>query len=524
MLAKFATETMTSWHGRKISPVYSLLQDLKEPDWHSLRTDEAKAFWATHKAWSERIEVARRGERPGDILVLAEEAPTRVLQLEAYRTAGKALVSLGQFDFALAQYENALALDPTDLESRRQKGVLLGRSTRPNRYDEAKVWLTAVVQDHPNDAESWALLGRIEKEAWTNTWLAEGKTVEQMREDAAYEESMLREAIKTYATGFRKDPRHYYSGINAITLLYLLKDLTGKDENVQERRAMEGGVRWAVESALAEPGNDYWEKVTLAELELLVSDPTVMENAYKDAVAVGRKDKDWFALDSSRRQLLLLKNLEFRPDAVEVALQVFDRALKQLKAPEVRWEPRLVFLFSGHMIDAPGRTEPRFPPEAEPIAANAIAEKLDELEAGPEDLAICGGACGGDLLFAEACLQRGLRLEMRIPFEEPKFLKESITFVGEGWRKRFYKVKDHKKTQLFVMPAALGPLPKRVDPYARHNLWQLYTALAWGPTKVRFICLWNRKEGDGPGGTKHMHDTVLQHSGQVYILNTTVLW
>lgn len=35
---------------------------------------------------------------------------------------------------------------------------------------------------------------------------------------------------------------------------------------------------------------------------------------------------------------------------------------------------------------------------------------------------------------------------------------------------------------------------------------------------------WNRKEGDGPGGTKHMHDTVLQHSGQVYVLDTTMLW
>jgi len=51
-----------------------------------------------------------------------------------------------------------------------------------------------------------------------------------------------------------------------------------------------------------------------------------------------------------------------------------------------------VFLFSGHMIDKAGRTPPRFPPDKEPVAAKAISDKLDELEAGPVDLAICAAA------------------------------------------------------------------------------------------------------------------------------------
>jgi len=79
---------------------------------------------------------------------------------------------------------------------------------------------------------------------------------------------------------------------------------------------------------------------------------------------------------------------------------VFDSALKKYKPPI---EPRYVLLFSGHMIDAPGRKEARFPPEKEREAAEAIAIKLDELKTGEKDLALCGGACGGDLLFAEAC-------------------------------------------------------------------------------------------------------------------------
>jgi tetratricopeptide (TPR) repeat protein len=334
-LAVFATETMQSWHGRKISPVYHFLPYLQEPDWKSLRVDEAKEFWEAHEAWESRVEVARKSNRPGDILVFAQEAPTQILRIAAHRKAGKALLSLGQFAFALDQYEEALALDPTDLESRRQKGLLLGRC---NKYDAAREWLNTLVADHPNDAESQALLGRVEKDTWVNAWQAPGKNPAKMLEDAAYEDGVLREAIAAYAKGFRIDPSHYYSGINAVTLSHLLFHLTGKNGHTDERKAMEGGVRWAIHSALAKNEKDYWARATLGDLEVLIGDKETVERAYKDAVAVA--NKDWFALDSSRRQLTLLKDLEFRPPIVETGLKILNRALEKLVPPEQHWAPR----------------------------------------------------------------------------------------------------------------------------------------------------------------------------------------
>ena len=199
----------------------------------------------------------------------------------------------------------------------------------------------------------------------------------------------------------------------------------------------------------------------------------------------------------------------------------FEWALKKFKPP---FEPRYVFLFSGHMIDAPGRVPPRFPADKEKIAAQAIAKKLDELDAGPKDLALCGGACGGDLLFAEACLKLGVHLQIRIPFDELTFLKNSVTFAGENWGKRYNAVKNNKLTTLLVMPKELGPTPENANPYERNNLWLLYTALFMGPEKVRFICLWDGKGADGPGGTRHMHDSVKKSSGLVYVLDTNVLF
>jgi tetratricopeptide (TPR) repeat protein len=518
-LAAFATETINSWYDRKISPVYHLLPYLKEPDFKLLRVEEAKEFWEKYGSWAMRIDIARKGNRPGDILVLAEEAPNIGFRIEAYRSAGNALRSLGQFALALGQYEKALALAPDDLESRRQKGLLLGRL---KQGDAAKEWLQDLVKDVPDDAESWALLGRVEKDSWVSSWRVAGKTVEQMQQDATADEALLQEAIDAYAKGFRKVPSHYYSGINAVGLMHLQAHLTGREEQAELRKEMAGGVRWAVRGALERDSKDYWARATLAELEGLSSKKEIVEAALKSAAAVA--DKDWFKLNSSREQLLLYKDLGFRPAEVQSCLEIVDRALARVPRPESQWAPRQVFLFSGHMIDAPDRKDPRFPADKEPIAAKAIADKLDALGAGPEDLALCGGACGGDLLFAEACLARGSKLELRIPFDEPTFIRKSVAFVPGNWTDRFYQVKANPNTRLLVMPDELGPAAKEANPYARDNLWQLYAALSWGPDKVRFICLWNRKGGDGPGGTEHMFETVQKYSGRVYVLDTNLLW
>ena len=133
--------------------------------------------------------------------------------------------------------------------------------------------------------------------------------------------------------------------------------------------------------------------------------------------------------------------------------------------------PRKVVLFSGHMIDAPGRKTPRFPSDKEAIAGQAIAGALADRHVGPDDLCICGGACGGDLLFAEAALARSALLEIYIPFEEPTFLEKSVDFANKDWRARFFAAKA--RSALHVAPRKLGPLPEGDDPYERDNRWML---------------------------------------------------
>ena len=510
-LAQFATETMASWQGRKVSPVYHLLSYLKEPDWKSLRVGEAQEFWERYERWEERIEIARDKGRPGDIMLLADEAPTQALHLNAHRAAGKALMKMGQFSFALNQYKDAFAIDPTDLDSQQQSAILLGRMNRP---EEARVKIDNLVEKFPDNAECWSLKGRISKEAWVEIWRKAGNTAAEMRASATDDVDRLEESIKAYKTGFTKDPSNFYSGINAVGLSYLHEHLTGSDAATKDRKAMEGGVCWVVRCARERDGSSYWARATLADLAVLSAPKKEVERAYKDAVAA---NTNWFALDSTWQQLAVLRDLEFRPDEVGAALAIMEHEINRLKPP---WQPRMTILFSGHMIDKPDREKPRFPDAKSALASGAILNKLNDLGATEKDLAICSAACGGDLLFAELCLDRGMAVHLYLALDEPEFMEKSVNFAGEEWKKQYFRVRDHPKSELFTLTEELGPGEPGANQFARNNVRMLYNALALGTDRVRFIALWDGQEGDGPGGTKHMIETVKKHLGQVWVLDT----
>ena len=100
-----------------------------------------------------------------------------------------------------------------------------------------------------------------------------------------------------------------------------------------------------------------------------------------------------------------------------------------------------VVVFTGHMIDSPERLAAghpaRFPNDPELVAevAAALRSTLDRLNA---QVGFCSLACGGDILFAEAMLQRGAELNVVLPFaaDEENFLRTSVDFgqKADHWR------------------------------------------------------------------------------------------
>jgi hypothetical protein len=206
---------------------------------------------------------------------------------------------------------------------------------------------------------------------------------------------------------------------------------------------------------------------------------------------------------------------------IERTERQLDRLLGTSDVATIPAEPAKIVLFSGHMIDdpkvrGPGGSKPaRFPAAKADAAAARIVAALDQIGATAGDLGICGGACGGDLLFAQACLARSMRVELRLAQPQSAFLRDSVTFADTDhrWERAFAEV-SAKAQAVLVMDEQLGPPPKGVDKYDRCNRWMLYTALAHGVPKVSFVTLWDGKAGDGPGGTEHMANLVRDLTGR----------
>jgi hypothetical protein len=150
---------------------------------------------------------------------------------------------------------------------------------------------------------------------------------------------------------------------------------------------------------------------------------------------------------------------------------------------------------------------------------------LDTLSADDRDVALCQAAAGGDLLFGQTCLERGVHVQVLLPFDEPEFIERSIlpSEDGEEWRERYIALKARLPASPLVMPHELGPTPDGVDPFERCNSWLLQSAIALGASKMRFVCLWDGGGGDGPGGTAHMIAEVRRRGGEVTWIDARTL-
>jgi hypothetical protein len=175
------------------------------------------------------------------------------------------------------------------------------------------------------------------------------------------------------------------------------------------------------------------------------------------------------------------------------------------------------------MIDAPGRKEARFPPRKEQAVRLRIAEQLARWNAGADDMGICGGACGADILFAEACLERGVRVLLLIPLPEDAFLKRSVAFADADWETRYRALRARCETRF--QHEVLGPPARGENVFERNNLWCLEVARSLvPPRRIHALLVWDEMPAsDGPGGTSDFAAGVAKGGGRVSIINPTGL-
>ena len=157
-------------------------------------------------------------------------------------------------------------------------------------------------------------------------------------------------------------------------------------------------------------------------------------------------------------------------------------------------------VFTGHMIDLPSRTKPRFPASLEHAARREIEKRVERCRQAVSHSEIGGfasGACGGDILFHEVCREAGIKTAIILPFSPEQFLVKSVEGIpNSSWVERFWKLWNDRKYSLFTEVVGV---PETDDAYALCNTRMLELAKDHGDVHV--IALWDGKGGDGPGGT-----------------------
>ena len=495
------------------SPVYKEMPGLKPVDWSGVRTARSKYFGEVFADWRQRVDVAKENGWPGDILTLADEAPTRFHHEKLLWHAADALCSMERFEAVLPVLQQLVSLDPNHRDAQTRLGLALGRT---GRVAEAKVHMLAMVEKFQHDTEAHGILGRIFKDLWRLEW-KDAPILEERQQQAVAASSFIASAVKTYDAAARRR-FDYYNGINVVSFVRLLAHLqtaTGElaaDHGVEDVDTLSAVVRFAATNALATAGlatgqEGVWAAATLGELELGAGNAAAGAKLYRDAA--NAPATNYFNVSSMLAQVELFDELGFQPAAVAAVKKVLtarqaalEKRLGKLKASAPRFGK--VAVASGHMIDAPGRSEERFPPRKEAAVRQRMAAQLAEWGIGLGDLAICGGARGADLLFAELCAERGAEVWLLLPLPEGEFLDESVRLQQSDWEERYFRMRERPATKLFLQPDRLKSPPKGTSVFARNNLWMLNTARveAADADKLYALVVWDRKPtGDGPGGT-----------------------
>jgi hypothetical protein len=523
----------------KDSPVFLLLPELQ--------VQRRSLFLTVPQDFGEEVERAAAERRIGDLELLGEEARGFEWESEGLRVVGRAQFNLKAWEGARVTWEAVRELEGEDLEANTLLGTVYQRLGDLTRSDQAVRRALERPDARPYDrAELRSLLGRNAKARWTEEWR---KVAAENRREQALRSSWLEDSAREYADGFADDLNHFYSGLNALAMLTVMAELAGALPEVWAERFLEPeeparelkarsehaarlaaavdlSLRAAQRRLEREQKKDVWVAISAADLRCLtLRAPPQVAHAYRQALA-GAAD---FAVEAARAQLELYRDLGVRADNVQAALA----ALPPVPAPAAEKEPVAarprVLLFTGHMVDAPGREQPRFPPDKEGVARQAIRDAIAEEMAEPGGVAcgIAGGASGGDTLFHEVCAELGVGTELYLALPRDQFVAASVAPAGPAWVERFARLYERLPRRVLADGKELPRWLREKPDYGiwqRNNLWTLHNGLALGRDKVTLIALWDGGAGDGPGGTQDMVTKAEQRGAKTVILNTKKLF
>ncbi|MCF6185931.1 MAG: TRAFs-binding domain-containing protein [Desulfobulbaceae bacterium] len=271
-------------------------------------------------------------------------------------------------------------------------------------HSSARALLELLINHGFTDSETMGLLGRTYK-------------------DLAFSSSddhrlYLGKAFTTYFKAYhlakaRNDQDGaYYNGINAATLAFFSDD---RQRSIELAREVEQ-LCLTVREQQGDNADSFWIDATLGEAVLLQGDiDRAWEHYTKACEKAGSNLFSLSAIIRQARRILAHGNIQT------------NRAPGPCVLPSV-------MVFSGHIIDADNRTQPRFPVSEEGEIAEKIRMEINRLRG---KVGYAAAAAGSDILFLEAMVAGGGEIHIVLPIPAREFKKQSVRPAGHDWEQRF---------------------------------------------------------------------------------------
>lgn len=456
------------------SPVYSHLPGLRAANWDDIDTSRSRYFGSLQGDWLERVEMAQQKNRPGHIITIAQDAPTRIHRCKILWEAARALIGLCQFAAAEEVLSEVLQLQPDNIRAQMYLGVVHAISGDTARAERQ---MQAILKQHEGNPLVNLTLGFVYRLLWYLEW----KDASDPRERARKSNRLLLSSIRSFYKAQWDHPEQYLGGYNALLLMAVTEDLFDKIElppGLIDRNELATVVRYSATAArqVAEETGDhdaqFWTAVALSGLELLKGDKEGTLRAIADACAV--PSATLFYLQLLKERVEFLQRLQFKTEIVGPVMELVDDALRNLP---VRQTWHRVFVYYGYPCDAVGSPETRLPRRSIPELQNRMNQILSGWEIGNGDLAICAGTAESEILFAESCLSRGAHVRLLVlDSAVDKMATVLADSDSNDWANRHAALLDHPNTTVWYHREELGDPVDTTGLQGRHNLWIFNTA------------------------------------------------
>ncbi len=436
------------------SPIFEMLPEFI-PGAHTTLLDLPRSL-------AEDIEQAREAKQAGELRLIADEVMGLRFEEAALRAVAKASADAGDDIGAQRAWERIRDGHPDDYDANHELADIYRRRDKPVLSDQAlKRGLGGKTLTKAQRAELLSGLASNSKRRWTDEW---HDASEQEKARVALQSPEREQSLRFYQQGFDEDRNHYYSGLNALALAKITLELARRHPDhwrnrfetdaeadrelgrlTSEVAALTCTVRAAIDSDRSRSARTgdvtVWTEVSAADLRFLTSsEPERVASAYQAAMSSRLSPGN---RRSIREQVEMYRDLGIFTENVTPTLDL-------LKEPQSKSTDKIhPLVFTGHMIDAPGRVRRRFPANQEETAKEKIKEEISAIKDTADErqetlIGMAGATDGGDLLFHEACAELGIDTEVFLPVPERTYRATAMSGRA-GWVERYHAVLTRAK-------------------------------------------------------------------------------